>query len=38
MNNRYIKIFIMVLFLAVIIIPFFVVLNLAQGRAPFQFF
>lgn len=37
-NNKGLKIFILVLTIAVFIIPVFVVLNMLKGRPPFGFF
>jgi hypothetical protein len=37
-NNKGLKIFILVLTIAVFIIPVFVVLNMLKGRPPFVFF
>jgi hypothetical protein len=37
-NNKALKIFILLLTIAVFVIPVFVVLNLLNGRPPFVFF
>ncbi|MDD2443364.1 MAG: hypothetical protein PHS52_02545 [Desulfotomaculaceae bacterium] len=37
-NNKKLKIFILVLTIAVFVLPFLVILNLLQGRPPFIFF
>lgn len=37
-NNKGLKIFILVLTIAVFVIPVFVVLNMLKGRPPFVFF
>jgi hypothetical protein len=37
-HNTKLKIFILLLTIAVFVLPFFVLWNLIQGRAPFDFF